>query len=164
MNEKLITKKFMAKSTKYATLICFALSVLLIIGIVLGFWQKNVFYILGFLLPVVIYQVYRTEGRSTKWASFVMLVVIILEFLLVFFKINFNLAEFLGTKSEEVAGYLVVFGNLKVLFPSIMAVLSIILFFRTRGKYTKWLAVIIFVGALATIYHINPGIIKSLIG
>ena len=76
----------MAKPTKHATAICTAISVLLVIGIVLGFWQKNVLYILGFLLPAVIYQVYRTEGKSTKWASLTMLIVIILEFILVIFK------------------------------------------------------------------------------
>lgn len=154
----------MAKPTKYATAICFILSVLLVAGIVLGFWQKNVLYILGFLLPAVIYQVYRTEGRSTKWASWIMLIVIILELIFVIFKINFNLAEFLGTEGEYVAGYYVMFGDLKVMFPAIMAILSVILFVRTRGKYTKWLAVIIFIGALVTIYQINPAVFKDLIG
>lgn len=154
----------MAKPTKHATAICIAISVLLVIGIVLGFWQKNVLYILGFLLPVVIYQVYRTEGKSTKWASLTMLIVIILEFILVIFKINFNLAEFLGTEGEYVAGYYVTFGDLKAIFPAIMAILSIILFVRTRGRYTRWLAVIIFTGALAITYQVNPEGFKDLIG
>ena len=153
----------MAKPTKYATAICIALSILLFIGIVLGFWQKNILYILGFLLPAVIYQVYRTEGKSTKWASWTMLIVIILEFILVIFKVNFNIAEFLGSGGEYVAGYYVAFGDLKAIFPTIMAVLSIILFLRTRGKYTKWLAVIIFIGALAITYQVNPEGFKDLI-
>ena len=154
----------MAKPTRHATTTCIALSVLLVIGILLGFWQKNVFYILGFLLPAVIYQVYRTEGKSTKWASWVMLIVIILEFVLVIFKINFNLAEFLGTEGGYIAGYYVAFGDLKTIFPAIIAILSIILFVRTRGKYTKWLAVIIFTGALSITYKINPEGFKDLVG
>ena len=154
----------MAKPTKHATAICIAISVLLVIGIVLGFWQKNVLYILGFLLPAVIYQVYRTEGKSTKWASLTMLIVIILEFILVIFKINFNLAEFLGTEGEYVAGYYVTFGDLKAIFPAIMAILSIILFVRTRGRYTRWLAVIIFTGALTITYQVNPESFKDLVG
>lgn len=154
----------MAKPTTYATAICTALSALVIIGIVLGFWQQNILYTLGFLLPAVIYQVYRTEGESTKWASWIMLVVIILEVILIIFKINFNLAEFLGTEGEYVAGYHVAFGDLKAIFPAIMAILSIILFVRTRGKYTRWLAVIIFFGALAITHQVNPEGFKDLIG
>ena len=154
----------MAKPTRHATTTCIALSVLLVIGILLGFWQKNIFYILGFLLPAVIYQVYRTEGKSTKWASWVMLTVIILEFILVIFKINFNLAEFLETEGEYIAGYYVAFGDLKTIFPAIIAILSIILFVRTRGKYTRWLAIIIFIGALSITYKVNPEGFKDLIG
>jgi hypothetical protein len=154
----------MAKPTRYAPSICIALSVLLVIGLVLGFWQNNTIYILSFLLPAVIYQVYRTEGKSTKWASWTMLAVIILEFILVIFKINFNLAEFFRTEGEYVAGYYVAFGDLKTIFPVVMAVLSVILFVRTRGKYTKWLAVIIFIGTLAITYQINPEGFRDLIG
>ena len=69
----------MAKPTKYATLICAILSVLLLIGILLGIILKIAWILVLFLLPIVIYQVYRTEGKSTKWASWVMLVVVVLE-------------------------------------------------------------------------------------
>jgi hypothetical protein len=34
--------------------------------------------------------------------------------------------------------------------------LSIILFVRTRGRYTRWLAVIIFITCLAIVYTIDP--------
>ena len=44
-----------------------------------------------------------------------------------------------------------------------MAVLSIILFIRTYGAYTKWLAVIIFVTSFAIIYTIDPLIFKELL-
>ena len=116
-----------------------------------------------FLLPTVIYQVYRTEGKSTKWASWAMLLVIILELVLVFAKIDFNLAELFGTANAEVAGFYVHFGDLRILFPSLMAVLALILIKRTRGIYTKWLAALIFVGALATVYAVDPVWFKELV-
>jgi hypothetical protein len=43
-----------------------------------------------------------------------------------------------------------------------MAILAIILFVRTAGKFTKWLAVTIFVTAFAIIYSIDPGIFTEL--
>jgi len=154
----------MAKPTKYATLICAILSVLLVIGILLGIILEIPWIVVLLLLPAVIYQVYRTEGRSTKWASWVMLIVIILELIFVIFKINFNLAEFLGSEGEYVAGHYVQFGDLKTLFPTLMAVLAAILFVRTRGKYTKWLAVLIFIGAFVIVYAVDPAGFKELLG
>ena len=154
----------MAKPTKHATLICVILSVLLAVGILLGIILKIPWIVVLLLLPAVIYQVYRTEGKSTKWASWVMLIVIILEFIFVIFKVNFNLAEFLSMEGEYVAGYYVQFGDIKTLFPTLMAVLSTILFVRTRGKYTKWLAVLIFIGAFAIVYAVDPAGFKELLG
>jgi len=43
-----------------------------------------------------------------------------------------------------------------------MGILSIILFIRTRGKYTKWLAAVIFVTCFAIVYALNPDILKQL--
>ena len=40
--------------------------------------------------------------------------------------------------------------------------LSVILFVRTRGRYTKWLAIIIFITSFAVIYTINPESFKCL--
>lgn len=43
-----------------------------------------------------------------------------------------------------------------------MGILSIILFIRTRGKYTKWLAAVIFVTCFTIVYALNPDILKQL--
>lgn len=153
----------MAKPTKHAPLICTILSAVLAVGIALGFIYKIPWMVVVFLLPIVIYQVYRTEGKSTKWASWVMLLVIILELVLVIGNINFNLAELLGTQTAEVAGFYVHFGDLRILFPSLMAVLALILIQRTRGIYTKWLAALIFAGALAIVYLVDPIWFKELL-
>ena len=153
----------MAKPTKHATLICVILSIIAAIGIIIGITKLIPLIIILFLLPAVIYEVYRTEGESTKWASWVLLIVLILEILFIVAKIDFNLAEFLGESERMVAGYSVPLGDVKVVGPAIMIILSIILFVRTRGRYTKWLAVIIFITSFAIVYTISPTIFKELL-
>jgi hypothetical protein len=59
-------------------------------------------------------------------------------------------------------GYTVPLGDIKIFGPVIMGILSIILFIRTRGKYTKWLASVIFVTCFAIVYALNPDILKQL--
>ena len=79
-----------------------------------------------------------------------------MNFMGVFLKINFNLAEFLGESRRMVVGYSVPLGDIKVVGPTIMIILSVILFVRTRGRYTKWLAIIIFITSFTIIYTISP--------
>ncbi|MDD5626987.1 MAG: hypothetical protein PHW01_03215 [Patescibacteria group bacterium] len=153
----------MAKPTTYATPICLGLTALLIIGAIIGVWKMSPLIIILFLLPAVAYEVYRTEGRSTKLASWVMLLILLAEIIAVSFKINFNLAKFFGEEGGYVGGYYVPFGDLRVIFPAIVAVLSIILFVRTYGVYTKWLAVLIFIGAFVIIYVLDPAVLKMLL-
>ena len=58
-------------------------------------------------------------------------------------------------------GYTVPLGDIKIL-GLLLGILSIILFIRTRGKYTKWLAAVIFVTCFAIVYALNPDILKQL--
>lgn len=153
----------MAKAYKHATLICTILSILAALGIIIGLLKSKPIVMILFLLPTVIYEVYRTEGKSTKWASWVLLIVFIIEIVLIAANLSFNLATFFGSKEEWVGGYKVPLGDIKVVGPIIMAVLSIILFVRTRGRYTKWLAVIIFVTSFAIVYVLDPTIFSKLL-
>src|SRR5665647_162765 len=100
-----IKESKVAKPTKYATLICAIMTVVAIIGIVLGIVFLKPIIIVACLLPAVVYEVYRTEGESTRWASWVLLLVIILEIVLIAFKVNFDLGQFFGESSKTVAGY-----------------------------------------------------------
>ncbi len=152
----------MAKPTKYATLICAIVSVLAVLGILIGFLTESTLVIVFLLLPAAIYEVYRTEGESTKSSSIFLLIVLIAEILLILFHINFNIAEYLGTAEKYIGGYLVPLGDLRIVGPTVMAVLSVILFIRTYGVYTKWLSVVIFITSFAIIYSIDPGIFKDL--
>lgn len=153
----------MAKPTKHASLICTVVTVLALIGIVIGFLTGWTLVIVFSLLPAVIYEVYRTEGKSTKTSSIFLLVVLIAEIFLIIFKIDFNLAEYLGATEKDIVGYTVPLGDLKIVGPSIMAVLSLVLFVRTYGVYTKWLAVTILVTSFAIIYSIDPEIFSNLL-
>lgn len=153
----------MARPYKNATLICVILSILALIGIIIGIIKLSSLIIIIFLLPAVIYEVYRTEGESTKWASWGLLVVFITEIVLVVANISFDLAEFFGASTKYVGGYQVPLGDVKIVGPVIMAVLSAILFRRTRGRYTKWLSVIIFITSFVIVYALEPAIFKQLL-
>jgi len=153
----------MAKPYQHATLICLILSFLALLGIIIGVLQSNPLIIIIFLLPTIIYEVYRTEGISTKWASWGLLATFIAEIFLIVANVSFDLVQFLGTSEEMVGGYIVPLGDIKVVGPAIMAVLSLILFTRTRGRYTKWLAVIIFVASFVIVYTLDPTIFRRLL-
>jgi len=153
----------MAKPTKYAGLICAILTILVIIGAIVALTKNNPLVLALFLLPTIAYEVYRTEGKSTKWASWTLAAIFILEILLIVFKINFDLAGFLGKNETVVAGYNVPLGDIKIVGPMIIAILSVILFIRTRGVYTKWLAVVIILSSFCLIYIMNPAVFQTLL-
>jgi len=153
----------MAKPTKYATPICTILTIIAVIGIVIGFIKNNPLILVLMVLPTVIYEVYRTEGKSTRWASWILLAVFILEIIFIAFKINFDLGAFLGKTQATVGGYNVPLGDIKIVGPVIIAVLSIILFIKTRGAYTKWLSVIIILSSFAVIYLLDTNIFQTLL-
>ena len=153
----------MAKPYKYATLICAFLSILALLGIVIGAFKSNPLITIILLLPTVIYEVYRTQGKSTKWASLILLVVFIAEIVFIVANISFDLAEFLGVTEKRVGGYNVPLGDIKAVGPAIMAILAAVLFVRTRGRYTKWLAAIIFITSFAILYALDPTIFSRLL-
>ena len=153
----------MAKPTTNAGLICSILSVILAVGIIIGLIINSPLVIILLLLPTVIYEAYRTEGESTRWASWAMLLLIAAEIIMVLFGIKFDVAQYLGASSQYVAGYHVPLGDLKVIFPSLLVILSIVLFTRTAGVYTRWLAVLIFIGSFAIVYTLDAAIFQQLI-
>lgn len=146
----------MARPYKYATPICLALTALAIIGAVLAFLLWNPLPLLILLLPTAIYEAYRTQGETTKWASWLLLLVVVAEVVLVIANVELDVAAYLGEEAAYVGGYEVPMGDLRVVAPAAMAVLAVILLIRTRGVYTKWLAVIIFLSAFAVVYTVDP--------
>ncbi|MFH1855045.1 MAG: hypothetical protein ABH810_01385 [bacterium] len=153
----------MPKPTKYAALICLILTVVAAIGGYVGYVRGWPLLMVITLLPAVIYEVYRTEGESTKSSSWLMLLVLVAEAIFIKFKISFDLGQYLGQSEAYIAGSYVPLGDIKVVAPVVMAVLSIILFTRTAGIYTKWLAVIILAASIGIIYVIAPESLQQLL-
>jgi len=153
----------MAKAYKHAGLICTILTLLAALGVITGIITKQAIYAVALLVPTILYEVYRTEGESTKWASRLLLIVFIVEIFLIAANISFDLSSYLGASEEWIAGYRVPLGDVKIVGPAVMAILSIILFVRTRGRYTKWLAVVIFLASFAIVYVLNPSIFHRLV-
>jgi hypothetical protein len=146
----------MAKPFKHATPICLGLTVLAAVGVALGVILWNPLPLLVLLLPTVGYEVYRTQGESTRWASWLLLVAVLVEIVLVVANVEFDLGAYLGEETHYVAGYEVPLGDVKVVGPAAIAVLAIILLIRTRGVYTRWLAVVIFLCSFAVVYALDP--------
>jgi hypothetical protein len=153
----------MAKPYQNATAICTVLTIFAFIGAVIGLMIESPVVILVFLLPTVIYEVYRTEGESTKLSSFLLLGVFIAELLLIIFDVKFDLINYFGVEEKWIAGYEVPLGDVKVVGPTVMAVLSVVLFTRTYGKYTKWLAAVIFCASFAVIYALDSTLFERLV-
>ena len=153
----------MAKPYQHATPICLGLTLLAGLGILWGLNTFNPLIIVLFLLPTVLYEVYRTEGASTKLASWGLLIVFVLEILFIIGNVNFDLASFLGTEERYISGHRIPLGDIKVVGPTVMALLSVVLFTRTRGRYTKWLALIIFVSSFAIVYALDPTVFARLL-
>ncbi len=153
----------MAKPYQNATTICIVVSILAVLGIILGIATSNPLFPVLFLLPAVGYEVYRTEGKSTKLASIVMLVALAAEVVFILFGVHFNVAEYLGYSGQYITGYYVPFGDIQILAPSLMAVSAVVLLTNTRGRYTKWLAIVIFATAFGIVYTVDPTAFQQLL-
>lgn len=153
----------MAKPTVFATPICIGLTVLAVIGAGISLWAKSPLTMMFFVLPAVAYEVYRTEGKSTKAASWGLLAVYLLEIICLVFGLSFNIATWLDLEQTTVRGVLVPLGEITVVMPIIVAALSVVLFVKTWGVYTKWLAGIIFFSSLVVIYLVDPNIFQEVL-
>jgi hypothetical protein len=155
-------KERFSLSSLHPTGVCTLVTIIAIVGSLVSITTKNPLWILFFLLPAVIYEVIRTqEGASTKFSSILLLAILILEILLIIFNINFDLATFFGSEEKYIAGYTLPLGDIKIFGPLLLTVLSTLLIFRTRGRYTKWLSIIIALGSLITIYLISPSFFQE---
>ncbi len=153
----------MAKPTKNATLIIVVLAAIALLGVILGFTQSNPMIPLVGLLPLVGYEIYRVEGASTRWAAWGLGAILIAEILLLAFNVSYDLADFLEADVKYLQGYEVPLADVKLVGPTVMAILCIILFKNTRGVYTKALAVLIAISSFAIIYLLDTEIFARFI-
>ncbi|PKL38482.1 MAG: hypothetical protein CVV44_11395 [Spirochaetae bacterium HGW-Spirochaetae-1] len=149
----------MARSTKHAALICSIATVLTLAGIAAGIYFKMPVIVIAGLLPAVVYEAYRTEGVSTIWASWGMLIVLVIEAVFIIKKININIADL---ASKYIPGLPAL--DIKLGAPVVMAWFCYILIRRTAGIYTKWLAVVILIGALGLFYALDPSLFNKFAG
>lgn len=154
--EKVIQPKI-DRSGKWSTptIICIFCSIFALLFVILSFYLKNPYLILIGYFPAAVYEAIRTAGPYTKAASVGMVLLIILEALALRGIIKFNLATFLGQETAYIKGYWLPLGEVVTVFPLITIILAILLFQRTIGRYTKWLAVIILVSSVALLWQIN---------
>ncbi len=152
----------MAKEYEHATMICSIITVIALLGIAVGCYFKLPLAVLLSMLPAVGYEIYRTRGVSTKFASIAMLAILIIETVLIIGKFDLNLAKLLGGQFDALGRYGVVLGDVKFIGPVLIAVLAGILIRRTAGKYTIWLAAVILVNSIGLLYTLNPDIISQL--
>ncbi|MFA7244162.1 MAG: hypothetical protein WC080_02665 [Patescibacteria group bacterium] len=157
------TEKKKTKDKISPAMICSILTVWAIIGLLVGIATHSVLILSLFMLPVVGYEIYRTKGESTTFASWALAVVIVLEIIFIAFGVSYDLGQYLNLDSIYAGGQYVPLGDIKILGPTLMAVLSLILLFRTAGPYTKWLSVIIIIVALVMVNMMNPEIFKELL-
>jgi hypothetical protein len=137
---------------------------IVVVGALIGMPADVPLLVIAAVTPSVLYEVYRTEGESTRWASWALLGALILETVFLVFGVSFDVGQFLGNSQQDVAGYQVPLGDVKLVGPALAGVCALVLLARTRGRYTKWLAVNIIVAMVALAYTIDSGALTDLIG
>jgi hypothetical protein len=147
----------MAKPTKHATLICAVLTLVAAAGIGIGVWQHSPLIAVIGMLPAAGYEVYRTEGPSTRFSSILITGILIALIVLIAFKVSFDVSPLL--KEIGIGGVL----DAKLAGPVLIAILSLLLFRRTEGIYTKWLAVVILLSAAGLFFILDSSLSGSLL-
>lgn len=144
----------MPKEQKYAGLICIILSIVAGIGILAGIFFKWPLIITITAIPAIVYEIYRTEGFFTKIVSFLCLIIVlavifttVTDSMLDLSKISDGISKSIPALHESMQA--------AILGPILLVILSIFLFKRTSGFYTKWLSIIILMSSLALFYTGN---------
>jgi hypothetical protein len=151
----------MPKEHKHATLICAILTIIALIAIAAGIYFSKPLIIVIVMLPAVIYELYRTEGIYTKFFSFLCLLIVLAEIYAVATGLTVDISKTAGGILKSIPG---LSGSIKagLIGPVILVILSVFLFRRTAGIYTKWLSVIIVLTSAALFYTIDPGFFAHL--
>lgn len=136
-------------------IICTILTIITLATIILGFYLKNPFIIIVGIFPAAIYEAIRTEGFYTKAGSIIILLAVILEILALRGIIKFNLANFFNQETMYFSGYYITLGDVIMIFPALAAIISLVLFFRTYGIYTKWLSILLLASSVCLLYLVN---------
>jgi hypothetical protein len=146
-----------------AKTLCIILSIITLITIILGFYLRSPYIVILGIIPVAIYEAVRTEGFYTKAGSIAISILVIIEIFAIKGLFRFNLASFMGRDTMYFSGYYLPLGDIVFIFPAVAAIISLVLFFRTYGIYTKWLSILLLLSSIALIYIVNKDILYELI-
>jgi len=136
--------------------ICLIITLIAAICIATGFILKNPLIMILGLIPAALYEAYRTWGITTKAASIILLLCLVLQIILIVFNINYDISKIIGISKKYISGYMLPLMDLKTLITIVIIFLSMILLLRTIGFYTKWLSIILIIGCLCFIYVLYP--------
>ena len=148
---------------KTATTVCYVLTGIAIITLIVGIWLKNPYWVIAGIVPSALYEAWRTEGYYTKIASVVIAGLSVLEIFAILGTIKFNLAELAGQNYAYVAGENIPLGDIRFVFPIIAVILSIALVRRTYGKYTKWLSILLVASSIALLFIVNKNALTEIL-
>lgn len=146
----------MAKSTKNAVLICSILTVVAAAASFFGIIKSFPLAIVIGMVPVAAYEVYRTEGITTKISSVGIFLILLLEIVVVARGMKLESIEALSSLKKTIPSI-----ELSMIAPVLTAVLSFTLFRRTYGIYTRWLAIVILATSLLLLYSVNPSLVEK---
>ncbi len=146
----------MAKSTKNAVLICSILTLIAVAASILGITKSIPLAIVIGMIPVAAYEVYRTEGITTKISSVGIFLILVVEIIIIARGMKLDSIEVLSSLKKSFP-----FIELSMIAPVVTAFLSFTLFRRTYGIYTRWLAVVILATSLALLYSVNPSLVEK---
>ena len=152
----------MAAPTKHAGLICLILTVVTAAGGVGGWLLALPVVLVVALLPAVVYEVIRTEGRSTRISSVLIGIALLVQVAALLIPIQPDLTSVLGPNAANLglpASLLSLTGVLAVA----CVVLAVVLFTNSRGVYTRWMAVVAFLGSAGVLFLLAPGEILALL-
>ncbi|MEJ5362129.1 MAG: hypothetical protein WHV26_08700 [Spirochaetota bacterium] len=151
----------MAKEHKNAPIICGAITVVALVGILIGIWQKMPIIIAISIIPAIVYEIYRTEGIFTTLASWLALVVIIVALYVIYKNTMIDIIPFIAKFIKlPVSSKLIPAG---LIAPVVLVIIAVFLFRRTAGIYTRWLAVVILITSVALFYSLDPELVKNLL-
>jgi hypothetical protein len=142
-------------NAKIPAIICTVITILVIISLVVSFLTKNPYYIIVGMFLAGAYELWRTEGYYTKMESLGILVLLILEILALMGIIKIDLAKELGTNQVYLSYRQFPLGDIRIILPIGMALVSLGLLWRTYGAYTKWLSILLVISSLVLLYLVN---------
>jgi hypothetical protein len=151
------------ENRRVAMWICIALTVVTLLTIGLGFYLKNPYLVILGIFPAAIYEAIRTEGYYTKAGSIFIMVLVLLEIVAIRGWIHFDLSTFFGREEMYFSGFILPLGNIIFIFPAVTAIISVVLFIRTYGIYTKWLSILLLLSSIMLIYLLNSQTLLELI-